>query len=387
MRSTLTASALAGALLLAAGSAWADRIALLPSRGGTDGGPRAALDADLTMGLNALGHTLVPFAETAAAVAAGVPDGVADSAAEFRAVAAATKADWVVVASVDPAVTSERVEIYAYLAHAGRVESVAREVTQARSSAEVQEMLAVVVRAEGIGVGELPWERAAPRPPAPAPVPAPAPAPAPPPVVVTPPPPSPPAAPAGPPFVQTTYLFEQKDVWPPYGQVRGFVTAMQGFSVAAARPSAAVGGGGAMVGLARGGYAFGQSGLEAFGEIGGNLFGPPAMWLGAGARLLRSPTQHRDPDGVLRAGAFYVGPELSLGAFFRFPGPSVTSPEGVTYSTGGSANATLAASLDLLLAATPSLALEAQIGNLRWIPGSDGSILLFGATLGAGYRF
>ncbi len=56
----------------------------------------------------------------------------------------------------------------------GRVESVAREVERPKQPAQVQEMLAVLLRPEGIGAGALPWESvnpAAPRPAPPAPAP------------------------------------------------------------------------------------------------------------------------------------------------------------------------------------------------------------------------
>ena len=47
----------------------------------------------------------------------------------------------------------------------------------------------------------------------------------------------------------------------------------------------------------------------------------------------------------------------------------------------------LGAALDLALALGPSVQLEAQLGNLRWIPASDGAIVLVGATLGVSIRF
>jgi hypothetical protein len=186
------ASALGGALLLAAPAAWADRVAMLPSRGGDDTGARTTLDSDLAKGLAALGHTLVPAPELAAAVKAKVADGVADTQEEYRAVGNATRADWVLVGSVEPAVSTSRVELTACLVKAGRVEAVAREVAKAKEPAQVQEMLAVLVRPEGIGAGALPWETQGPPPPTPPPAAPPA-APEPPPPPAVPPPPSPPA--------------------------------------------------------------------------------------------------------------------------------------------------------------------------------------------------
>src|SRR4051812_28818471 len=101
MRARFLASSLAIATLLAAPAAWADRVALLPSRGGgADPAARPALDADLARGLAALGHTLVPPVEVAQALVASVTDGVADTPDEYRALGAATRADWVLVGSV-----------------------------------------------------------------------------------------------------------------------------------------------------------------------------------------------------------------------------------------------------------------------------------------------
>jgi len=65
----------------------------------------------------------------------------------------------------------------------------------------------------------------------------------------------------------------------------------------------------------------------------------------------------------------------------------VAAPDGATYSTSASAHAVLGAALDLALALGPSVQLEAQLGNLRWIPASDGAIVLVGATLGVSIRF
>jgi hypothetical protein len=141
------------------------------------------------------------------------------------------------------------------------------------------------------------------------------------------------------------------------------------------------------VGAARGGYAFGDSGLEAFGEIGGNLFGPQAMWIDAGARWLWNPMRRRGGDGVLHAGPLFLGPEADLGVFLRFPGPSVVGDNGVSYQGSTAANATLGLSLDLVVPVTRSFALEAKVGNLRWVPTGSGSILLLGMTAGAGLRF
>ena len=41
----------------------------------------------------------------------------------------------------------------------------------------------------------------------------------------------------------------------------------------------------------------------------------------------------------------------------------------------------------IVVAVTPALRFEGGLPQLRWVPTGDGSILVLGATLGAGYRF
>lgn len=383
MHARWIASALAAATLLAAPSAWADKVALLPSRGGADPAARTALDSDLARGLTALGHTVIP----AASAAVGVTDGVADTAEEYRAVGVATHADWVLVGAVEPAVATARVELTACLVPSGRVESVAREVNQTRTAPEIQEMLGVLVRPEGIGAGELPWEKTQ----LPAP-PAPHPATKPPPPVVIPPPPAPPAAPPIEGRAALLYPTGAAEIWPVYsGGNRGFIGAVLGFSVPAARPaarsSAARGSGASFVGALRGGYAVGDAGLEPFAELGGNLAGPRALWVNAGARWMFSPLVKRGNDGLLRGAPFFLGPELTAGVFVRLGGAEVTASDGTSYSAGAEAHPVLGAALDLAFALSRSFQLEAQLGNLRWVPTGEGSILLFGATVGGALRF
>ena len=371
------------AIALGASPALADRILVLPARGaGDDGAARSTLELELATGLTRLGHTLVPQEEVRLALGM-VADGVADTADEYRAVGAAAKADWVVAGSVEPAVTTERVELSACLVSMGRLESVAREVERAHSAEQVGEMLAVLVRPEGIGAGELPWERPTGTPAAvagtpPAQV-----------QVAAPPPALPPQVPEerreGE-LVHMDYMLSSEDVWPPYSTGRrGFGAAMQGISIAADRPSGARGDAWAIVGQARGGYAFGDAGLEGFAQVGGNLVGPRALWTELGLRWMMTPSVHR-VGSSLHAASFHVGPEITAGGFFRFPG-SGTSTAGTTVSASSDARLTLGATLSMALSATPWLQLDAQLGNLRWVPAGADSLLLFGATLGVGLRF
>src|SRR5512132_4128837 len=332
MRARWIAPAVTAAVLLAAPSAFADRVALLPSRGGANPDARTALDGELARGLAALGHTVI----AGNPAASGVADGVADTPEEYRQVGVAAQADWVLVGSVEPAVTTTRVELVASLMQLGRIESVAREVEVARADAQVQEMLRVLVRPEGVGAGELPWEKGLPVPLKTPPPLVPPPVIAPPLRVAAPPPPPPlsPPPPAGKAAIE--YPLGRSDVWPSYsGGNRGFFGGVLGFSLPAARPGGASGSGGSLTGAFRGGYAIGDSGFEPFAEVGGNLVGPPALWVSGGARFMLSPTLKRGSDGGLRGGSFFLGPEVIVGAFVRLPGPDVTATDGTVYSSAG----------------------------------------------------
>ncbi|MGK4008563.1 hypothetical protein WMF31_38500 [Sorangium sp. So ce1036] len=310
-------------------------------------------------------------------------DGVADTTDEYRAVSAQTGADWVLASTVEPAVTSARVELTAYLASTGRVESVAREVDRGRSPEQTREMLAVLLRPEGLGAGALPWERSAPAglPPPPPPPGAAAPDQAAPPPLPGP-PPSPPAR-----AVEMAYPLGPERVWPAYsGGRRLAVTASLGAAVAAARLEGASGSAASLVGAARISYAVADRGLELFAGGGGNLVGPGAGWLEGGARLLLTPSLTPE-GGAYRASPLHVGPSLLAGAFFRSGGGEVVRPGGATYRGDLEVHPVLGASLDVVLGLSRSAQLEAHLGNLRWVPTADGSLLLLGATLGAGLRF
>ncbi len=374
--------AAAAALTALAPAAFADRVAVLPARGGTDEAARSAAQAEIARGLAALGHTPVPDGAVAAALK-GVADGIADTTDEYRAVGARTGADWILSGTVEPAVTTSRVELTAYLASTGRVESVAREVDRGKEAQQTQEMLAVLLRPEGVGVGELPWERPAGATPAGAPPPA-----APPSAggaaVLPPVPPPPPAPPAK--EVQMAYPLGPERVWPAYsGGRRLALSASLGAAVAAARLPGASGSAASLVGTARVAYAVSDRGLELFAGGGGNLAGPFAAWLEGGARLMLTPSLTPE-GGAWRAFPLHIGPALHAGAFFR-SGAGVVGPGGATYRGDLEVRPVIGASLDVVLALSSSVQLEAQLGNLRWVPAGDGSLLLLGATLGAGARF
>src|SRR5207247_2068692 len=86
--------------------------AVSPARGAADEPARAGLDANLARGLAGLKHSAIPQAEVAAALKS-VVDGVADTPEEYRLVGAGTKADWVLVGTIDPGASpaATRVEL------------------------------------------------------------------------------------------------------------------------------------------------------------------------------------------------------------------------------------------------------------------------------------
>jgi hypothetical protein len=364
---------------LAGPVAQADKVAVLPARGGLDPTARTTLDQELVRWLVAQSHELVPAPKVAAATALRAATDVGGGPEEFMAVGRATGADWVLVGTINPAVATARVELSACLVGAGRTESVAREVDESRFGPEIREMLAVLVRAEGVGAGALPWElpQAAPDAQATPPTGAPQFPQAPEPRIPT--------------HARIAYAMgTEPDVWPVYGYRRGFLTADLGASVPVAHPplpTANVGSGAALVGLLRAGCAVGDRGFEPFAELGGNLFGPRALWLAAGARWMLAPALRRGADGVLEGVPLFVGPRLSGGVFVELGSQATLSPGGLSYSAAAGARGLFSAALDAAYAVSSRVYLEANLGNLALLAGAGGSTVLAGATVGVTIRF
>lgn len=370
LRAVATLAAVVG---LWSAPALADRVALLPARGADDAETRTTAERNLAAALSALHHEAVAETEIRSALAS-IGDGVADTVEEYAAVGQATRADWVLVATVEPAVLTERVELAACLVSAGRLESVAREVDKARSPDQIREMVAVLLRPEGIGAGALPWERSS--------------TPAAPPAPVAPTPVPPPPQTPEPRVARLGYLSGAADAWPPYSAGRTVgLGARLGVSAGALRPEGASGSSASLVGAVRAAFAVGASGFEPLVELGGNLAGPRALWIEGGARLMLTPLLRRSDDGKRWEGPpFHVGPELALGAFVRLPPDDVVEVGGATYSGSAEAAFSLRASLAATLDVSRSVRLDASLGDLRWVPSADGSIVLVGGTLGLTLR-
>lgn len=301
MRRLLFSSALAASTLCFSASAWADKVAVLPFTSPTHV-PRPELEQVRGWTREAVtkrGHTFATANEMVSAEAA-LKDGVADTSQEHIAAGKAAGAEWTLTGRVEridhpPAklpdgkeeegFTTYRVELEAAQVGTGRVESLSREVLPDEGPNDIAEMIGLLVRPEGISGAAIPWEHVGVRRPKPRPQPA------------QPPPPPPPAPPATPPPPRLVY-----------GEGHPFALgASIGVTSALVRPEQARGPSGAMPIGAVVGYALSDSvpGLELRGNLAGQVIGPRALEVSAGARYALAPI-----PGV----RLFVGPELLLGA-------------------------------------------------------------------------
>lgn len=299
-RSFLSSAIVAAAIVFAA-PAWADKIAVLPFTS-PKALPRPELEEVRRWTREAVtkeGHTFASADEMVSAEAS-VKDNVADTSQEYQIAAEIAAADWTLTARVEridrvrtwlpdgaeeEGFTTYRVELEAYQASSGRVESLSREVSPDEGPSDLAEMLALLIRPEGIADAVIPWSNVrARRPKAKPKLSAPRPE-APPPPRATP--------------------LPLRDV---YGAGRSLALgASVGVTDALVRPSEARGPSLAMpVGVAFG-YALAEAapGLELKGHVTSQVIGPRALELSAGARYALTP---------LRGVRLFVGPELMLGA-------------------------------------------------------------------------
>jgi hypothetical protein len=290
--SRIVALSWAFAGVLMAGPALADKVAVLPFQSTS-----AATSVDLDTArsatrsaVTALSHKLPSDQEMLTAQMSS-KDGVVDTGEEYRAAGRASTSDWTVMGHVEGHGPTYRLELDVCQVQSGRIESLAREVTPAQAPAQIGEMLALLLRPEGIANAVIPWEPATPPAPEPVPVPAPAvPAP-PPPAPAPPPPPSPPA-------VKHAYAEGH-----PFG-LGVFTSVLDAFS----RPADATGSpASALVGVTAG-YALASApGLEIKGDFDGSVAGPRSVAVDAGARYAIP---------VVPSARLFIGPEATLGAFF-----------------------------------------------------------------------
>lgn len=361
---SLAATAAAAATFLSTSAARADKVVVLPFSPSAQSVRKPALDEARVWTKEAVrqrGHTLPSDAEVLSAERA-VVDGVPDTSQEYRAAGRAAGATWAVTGHVDrvdvPArtlldgtteegTTVFRVELEVCQVESGRVESLLREVDPDDAPAEIAEMLTLLVRPEGIANAALPWERAPKKRKAkPAPKPPPEPAPMPVPVPVPLPLPAPP--PRG------------------YGEGHAFALGVSlGVSNALVRPGLARGSSWAMpVGGAIGWALEAVPGLELRGIFTGQVIGPRALEIAAGARYAVP---------VLRSPRVFVGPEVVLGAHV---------------ATGADKTARFLSHGALFAAWAITEQVQVEVaGDLAAALGGSGTLVLGGATARALYRF
>jgi hypothetical protein len=343
------ASFFAAAVLFVASAARADRVTVLPMTGA--GVTKGEIDEVVERTRDAakdVGHSLPAPAEQQKAEAT-VKDGIADTKDELSAAGHASGADWAVGGRVESRGHYRRVEIEACQVSTGRVESLARNMTTGEERRKLSEMLALLLRKEGIASANIPWQNEEPPPPV---VVAPPPPPPAPPSPQPPPTPPPPPEPEGPP--------------PRYAEGKPFaIGAAAGVLAAVARPSNASGNATTVTLLGSFGYALDAvPGLEFRGEIGGGVVAPRSFFFGAGARYAWM--------AVPRA-RLYLGPEAQLGGFF----PSGGDKKGRVLVRG---------QLFVGMAIVPAFAVE-LFGEIADAPGGTGALVLAGGGARAVVRF
>lgn len=290
MRRVLASLAAASVFLFAL-PALADKVAVLKFTGDVNQ-TQAAHDAT-ARAATAKGFTLPTSSEMVTAEVA-VRDTVPDNSEEYVAAGKASGSEWTVAGRVRPIDGGYHLEVEACQVQSGRVESLSRDIDPSDQDAEIAEMLAILLRPEGIAGADIPWER----PGAPKPKPKPKP-PEPPP---QPPPPPTPLPPPPAPAVRHTYAEHAPLALGLYGEGLGAV----------ARPGRAAGPRGSFELGASAAYAIESvPGLEIRADGAFAAAGPSAIYFDGGARyaLMLVPTAR-----------IFAGPEAGVGGFFTLGG-------------------------------------------------------------------
>lgn len=365
----LVRAATCAAILLAAPVALADKVVVLPFTPSAQSLKKPELDEARSWTKEAVrlrGHALPSDAEVVSAERA-VTDGVADTSQEYRAAGRAAGAGWSITGHVDrvdvppktaPDGTAEdgytlfRVELEVCQVDSGRVETLLREVDGDEAPAQIAEMLALLVRPEGIANAELPWERGPKKRPKPKPKPAPEAKPLPP--------------PAAPPAPQNALPLPEPLA---YGERHPLAIGVSvGVTNALVRPDQARGPSWAMpVGVVAG-YALEEvRGLELRAGVTSQVVGPEAVELAAGARYAIRVVPRLGPCRL------FVGPELLGGAFV-----TLGADKTARFLAHGAAFAALAIGEQV----------QVEIaGDLAGAFGGTGTLVLGGGTARALYRF
>jgi hypothetical protein len=300
------------------------------------------------------GHTVATDDEMVSVMAA-IKDGIADISQEYVEAGKVAGAKWTVTGHVEridyppsrmpdgteeDGYTTYRVELEACQVDSGRVESLSREVLPEDAARDIEPMLALLLRPEGLANAQIPWERNNVRP-KPRPK-----------VVPKPPPPPPPVEPSAPPDPP-----KPREV---YGQGHPFaIGASIGVTNALVRPDQALGPSWAMPIGGVVGYALpeGVPGLELRAQLTSQAVGPKALEFSAGARYAFAPA---------RGLRFFVGPELLVGGL-----SSLGADKTTRFLTHGAAF--------VAFGLTENIQLEAA-ADLAAAFGGTGTLLLGGGT-------
>lgn len=261
----------------------------------------------------------------------------------FQAAGRASSSDWVVRGLVETHGATYHLELEVCQVETGRKETLAREIDPAKEIVQVSEMLALLLRPEGIANADIPWERGTQG--------------VAPPVkpndtkVIA----KPPELPPGPPPVRHVYAGGRPIV---VGLDVSLLSALHRPSVAQG-PATSMQLGGAF------GYALLQiPGLELRGNLGGAIAGPSSLTIDAGARYMLP---------IVPTKRIFFGPELGLGTF-------------ITLGAEKTARFLARGSLVGSLGVGDRWQIE-LVGDFDYAAGGSGSLLLFGGTARGAFRF
>lgn len=162
------ALAFAAAVTLLSASALADKVATLHARGSAPLGERTSIRNASDGGARSLGHETI--GENDVVQGEGAAGDKIGSSAGLVAIGKTTGADWVVEPYVSSSESGTRVELKVCQVSSGRVETLARDLDpKVDPLVQMREMLALLLRPQGVGDDPLPWDakKPAPKPPPP----------------------------------------------------------------------------------------------------------------------------------------------------------------------------------------------------------------------------
>lgn len=326
--------ALALALALSAGSALAERVANVHPRGDAKADDRARVEKASEDAIRGLGHTPASAQEIVDGEAAA--GALVGTSAGLVAVGKTTGSEWVVEAVVSPTPGGLRVELKACQVSTGRVESAARELDlRGDLVAQIREVLALLLRPQGIADDPLPWLGATPvKPPEKTPEPK-KPVPT----------PGAPATPRAPP--------------PEYGRPGALFVGLGGGAYdVVARPDGARGGRVEGAWALEAGFSIpSMQRLELLGRVGGYFGDAGAVRVEAGARYM-----------LPIVGAFAIGAAANVGVL-------------AATTSSGTVRFTMGASPVFAFTLSRTFQLDVSLPSVRVAPGSSGTLVFVGGEL------